>query len=110
MLHNAAYYDTGFIEGKAQIVTGTLTQSLTNTSKTKSITFSTGITGYAHGLAQINLSSVTNASSNSGTGYGVYTSTSVNTSTGKITFTLSDSSDVIKGFHGTITCNYVFWK
>ena len=107
---NTAYYDIGFSEGSDQIVTGTLTQYFSHTSKTKSVTFSTGITGYTYGIAQINLSSVTTSLNDSGAAYGVNTTTSVNVSTGNITFSLNDPSNAIKGFNGTITCKYVFWN
>ena len=86
-----------------------MSNSFSHTSRIKSTSFSTGITGYTNGLAQVNLSSVAYLNE-SGAAYGVYTSTSVNVSTGVISFTLSDSNNVLKGFNGTITCKYIFWN
>lgn len=93
----------------SSVKTGSLSQSFTHQSRVKSATFSTGVTGYKYGLAQIDLSAAAYLNE-SGVAYGVSTITSVNVDTGVITFSLSYPNNVLKGFNGTITCNYVFWN
>ena len=74
----------------------------------KSVTFNTGVTGYSNGIASVDLISIASGGGTSGSG--LYASTKVDVSTGKVTFYLTDSSGAIIGFHGTLVCKYVFWK